>query len=109
MAQPQQPQRRTMPAKFKLRRATQNDWGVSTFVEDGHRARLDPPKEDGDGNTYVVRDIFGQFISQRLSGGWVAMCTDKKRAYPFYDNQAAWGAASRSIYPAEVLLVVEQK
>jgi hypothetical protein len=78
-------------------------YAISTYARDIWRAKQDPGPGEGDGYIYVVQDIFDQYISkdspaERGKGMW--MTNALKGARRFYDGQAAWGWATRSIYPA---------
>ncbi len=81
-------------------------WYVSSFAEDAYGKTQDPSPDEGDGRVYVVRSILGEYLHDAPMGiGFSSWVNKKSLAKRFYDGQAAWGAASKSIYPAEVLVV----
>ena len=104
-------------AKSKWTRATacgthdtrvRHDWSVTTFGEDAVRMKQDPPQGNGDGRVYVVRTIHDLYVERVMEDGGLSLTSARAHAKLFYDGQAAWGAAVKSIYPAEVLVVSER-
>ncbi len=80
-------------------------WPVGTYAQDIARMHSDPPPGEGDGRIYIVRNIFGDYIAQVMKGGGLMTTQQRKGAKKFYDGQAAWGAATKSIYPAKPIIV----
>jgi len=80
-------------------------WYVSDFNTDIKKCLRDPSPENGDGRIYIVRNILGEYLVRIDSYGWTSWSTSKKNAKKFYEGQAAWGAARKSIYPTEVLVI----
>lgn len=81
------------------------DWIVGTYAQDIVRLATEHTPETGDGRIYVVRNIHGYYLRDVWSDKSTEWTNKKKLAKKFYDGQEAWGAARRSIYPTEILVI----